>query len=71
MQYANEHFAAGVSGWRTDRGHMYVVWGPPDEIESHASGGTTMRSGEEGGGSTPAYPFERWRYRHLEGVGKR
>ena len=70
IQYANEHFAAGVSGWRTDRGHIYVVWGPPDEIESHASGGTYQRSSAEGGGSTSTYPFERWRYRHLEGVGE-
>ena len=69
MQYANEHFAAGISGWRTDRGQMYIVWGPPDEIESHASGGTYQRSASEGGGSTSTYPFERWRYRHLEGVG--
>ncbi len=70
IQYANEHFAAGVSGWRTDRGHMYVVWGPPDEIESHASGGTYQRAASEGGGSTSTYPFERWRYRHLEGIGE-
>ena len=69
IQYANEHFAAGVSGWRTDRGHIYVVWGPPDEIDSHVSGGNYQRSTDEGGGSTSAYPFERWRYRHLEGVG--
>ena len=69
IQYANEHFAAGVSGWRTDRGHIYVVWGPPDEIDSHVSGGNYQRSTAEGGGSTSAYPFERWRYRHLEGVG--
>jgi hypothetical protein len=70
MQYANEHFAAGIAGWSTDRGHMYIVWGPPDEIETHASGGTYTRNADEGGGSTSTYPFERWRYRHLEGVGE-
>ena len=69
MQYANEHFSAGSAGWQSDRGHMYIVWGPPDEIESHASGGTYQRSSGEGGGSTSTYPFERWRYRHLEGIG--
>ncbi len=69
MQYANEHFSAGIPGWRTDRGHMYIVWGAPDEIESHPSGGQYQRANNEGGGSTSTYPFERWRYRYLEGVG--
>ena len=69
IQYANEHFAAGVPGWRTDRGRIYIVWGPPDEIESHASGGTYQRERSEGGGTTSTYPFERWRYRYLEGIG--
>jgi GWxTD domain-containing protein len=69
IQYANEHFAAGVPGWRTDRGRIYIVWGPPDEIESHASGGTYQREMAQGGGTSSSYPFERWRYRYLEGVG--
>jgi len=69
IQYANEHFSAGVPGWRTDRGHMYIVWGAPDEIESHPSGGHYQRDNAEGGGSTSTYPFERWRYRYIEGVG--
>jgi GWxTD domain-containing protein len=69
IQYANEHFSAGVPGWRTDRGHMYIVWGPPDEIESHPTGGAYRRPMSEGGGATSTYPFERWRYRHLEGIG--
>ena len=69
IQYANEHYSAGIPGWRTDRGHIYIVWGAPDEIESHPSGGTYQRDSSEGGGSTSTYPFERWRYRYLEGVG--
>jgi GWxTD domain-containing protein len=69
IQYANEHFAAGIPGWRTDRGRIYIVWGPPDEIESHPSGGTYQREQGEGGGSTSTFPFERWRYRYLEGLG--
>ncbi len=43
IEYANEHFAAGIPGWMTDRGRMYIVWGPPDEIESHPAGGTYNR----------------------------
>ena len=69
IQYANEHFAAGIPGWRTDRGRIYVVWGAADEIESHPSGGNYQRDHGEGGGSTSTFPFERWRYRYLEGLG--
>ena len=69
IAYANEHFAAGMPGWRTDRGRIYIVWGPPDEIDSHPAGGNYQRDVSEGGGSTSTYPFERWRYRYLEGIG--
>jgi GWxTD domain-containing protein len=70
IAYANEHFAAGVQGWRTDRGRMYIMYGKPDEIETHPSGGAYYRPQEEGGGSTSTYPFEVWRYRYLEGIGQ-
>ena len=70
IAYANEHFAAGIPGWKTDRGRMYIMYGPPDEIESHPSGGTYDRPMEEGGGETSTYPFEDWRYRYLEGIGQ-
>ncbi|MFQ5694914.1 MAG: GWxTD domain-containing protein [Terriglobia bacterium] len=68
IAYANERFASGKPGWRTDRGRIYIMWGPPDEIESHPSGGTYYRPMEEGGGSTSTYPFEKWRYRYIEGL---
>src|SRR5436309_2939680 len=70
MAYANEHFAAGIPGWKTDRGRIYVMYGPADEVESHPSGGSYERPMEEGGGSTSTYPFEDWRYRYLEGIGQ-
>jgi len=70
IAYANEHFPAGIPGWKTDRGRMYIMYGPADEIESHPSGGTYDRPMEEGGGTTSTYPFEQWRYRYLEGVGQ-
>ena len=69
IAYANERFASGIPGWKTDRGRIYIMHGPPDEIESYPSGGSYQRLPEEGGGSTSVYPFERWRYRYLEGVG--
>ena len=70
IAYANEHYAAGIPGWRTDRGHMYIVFGPADEIDSHPSGGTYERPMEEGGGETSTFPFETWRYRYIEGIGQ-
>ncbi len=70
IAYANEHFAAGIPGWKTDRGHMYIVYGPADEVDSHPSGGSYERPQEEGGGETSTYPFEQWRYRYIEGIGQ-
>ena len=70
MAYANEHFAAGIPGWKTDRGRIYIMYGPADEIDAHPSGGSYERPMDEGGGETSTYPFEDWRYRYLEGVGQ-
>ena len=69
IAYANEHFAAGKPGWRTDRGHIYIAYGKPDNIESHPSGGSYQRPIEEGGGETSTFPFETWHYRYLAGIG--
>ncbi|MGD0362332.1 MAG: GWxTD domain-containing protein, partial [Bryobacteraceae bacterium] len=69
IAYANDHYASGIPGWKTDRGRIYIIYGPADEIESHPSGGTYERPMEEGGGETSTYPFEQWRYRYLEGIG--
>jgi len=55
IEYANKHFAASVPGWQTDRGHMYIVYGPPDEIDSHTDG--------------KPHPYQTWGYRHIEGGG--
>src|SRR5215472_3525604 len=69
IAYANENFASGIPGWKTDRGRIYITYGPPDEKESHPSGGSYERPPEEGGGTTSTFPFEQWRYRYIEGVG--
>ncbi|MBI4464456.1 MAG: GWxTD domain-containing protein [Acidobacteria bacterium] len=68
IAYANQHFASGIPGWKTDRGRIYIMYGPPDQIEAHPTGGSYERPIEEGGGSTSTFPFEVWRYRYLEGV---
>jgi len=70
IAYANEHFAAGKPGWKTDRGRIYIAWGKPDEIDSHPAGGQYQRPFDEGGGSTTTFPFETWHYHYLEGIGE-
>jgi GWxTD domain-containing protein len=69
IQYANEHYSSGIPGWRTDRGRIYIMFGKPDELESHPAGGSYDRPSWEGGGSTSTYPFETWWYRYIEGIG--
>ncbi|MBZ5696835.1 MAG: GWxTD domain-containing protein [Acidobacteriia bacterium] len=69
IAYANEHYASGIPGWKTDRGKIYIMWGPPDEVDSHPTGGNWDRPMDQGGGSTQTYPWETWRYRYLEGAG--
>ena len=69
IAYANEHFASGIPGWKTDRGRIWIMYGKPDERETHPSGGNYERPSYEGGGSTTTYPFEVWFYRYLAGVG--
>jgi GWxTD domain-containing protein len=70
IAYTNEHFSSGIPGWKTDRGRIYIMWGPADEVQSHPSGGSYDRPASEGGGETSTYPFEDWRYRYLEGIGE-
>src|SRR5215469_6475827 len=69
IAYANEHFAAGKPGWMTDRGMIYIKFGPPDSTESHPSSGMYERPMSEGGGETSTFPFEDWHYRYIEGIG--
>ena len=67
IAYANEHYSAGIAGWKTDRGRIYIMYGPPDQIDSHPNGGYYQRTPEEGGGETSTHPFEVWRYHYLPG----
>lgn len=69
IAYANENFASGIPGWKTDRGRIWIMFGKPDGRETHPMGGMYDRPSHEGGGSTSTYPFETWFYRYLPGVG--
>jgi GWxTD domain-containing protein len=68
IAFANERFAAGLPGWKTDRGRMYIIHGAPDSIEAHPAGGPYQRTAEEGGGQTITFPFEVWHYRNIDGI---
>lgn len=54
IAYANQHFAAGVPGWRSDRGRIYIVYGKPDEIDSHPTNAGATK------------PYEVWHYRSIQ-----
>jgi len=69
IAYANEHFTSGDPGWMTDRGKVYITWGPPANIVSRPTGGFYVRTIEEGGGTTTVYPYEKWTYHYIEGIG--
>jgi len=77
IAYANEHFSSGIPGWRTDRGHIYIMYGPPDDKTSHPSGGSYVANPTELPYSGPGasnimttYPFEDWTYRYIPGIGE-
>jgi GWxTD domain-containing protein len=68
IAYANEHFTSGRAGWKTDRGRIYIIHGPPHELQDHF-GGPYSRPLYEGGGETTTYPYQVWRYRRIDGIG--
>ena len=70
IAYANEHFASGIAGWRTDRGRIYIMYGKPDTLESHTQGEDYERPLDQGGGQTKTYGFEDWTYHYIEGIGE-
>jgi GWxTD domain-containing protein len=70
LDYVNAHYSTTVPGWKSDRGRIYIQYGPPNEMEAHPSGGQYARPAAEGGGETQTFPFEQWRYRWIEGIGR-
>ena len=55
VDYCNLHFKTGFrEGWKTDRGRVFIVYGPPDEIERHANEVDTK-------------PYEIWMYNSIQG----
>src|ERR1700756_65273 len=70
IAYTNEHYASGIAGWRTDRGRIYIMYGKPDDLESHTQGETWNRPLDQGGGQTQTYAYEDWTYHYIEGIGE-
>ncbi len=70
IAYANEKFSSTVPGWKTDPGRIFIIYGFPDEIEPHPSGGTLPVADESGIHQSVTFPFDVWRYRCIEGVGR-
>lgn len=55
VAFANENFFTwpdGRNGWRSDRGRIYIIYGPPTTVERPASEGSNR--------------YEIWTYRHLQ-----
>jgi GWxTD domain-containing protein len=63
VKYADHHFGgAGIRGALTDRGRLYIKYGPPDDIQSHYSDYEFVQGTREiEGGSepVPTDPFSR------------
>lgn len=69
IAWVNGRYPGEPPGWTTDRGRIYILYGPPAEIESHPSGRRIQRPPAQGGGITATHPFELWLYRHVPGIG--
>jgi len=58
LAYSNQRYgSASLPGWKSDRGRIYIVYAPPDEMESHPNP------------TTAKPPHEDWLYRLIPGVG--
>jgi GWxTD domain-containing protein len=55
VAYANQNYMTGFRrGWKSDRGRIYVLYGPPSEVERNSS-------------SQESQPYEVWNYNEVEG----
>lgn len=49
VAYANKEFSHYIEGWRTDMGMVYIMFGPPNDVERHPF-------------EVDSRPYEIWRY---------
>ncbi|MFZ0294234.1 MAG: GWxTD domain-containing protein [Candidatus Sulfotelmatobacter sp.] len=64
LAYVDQHFSEDVPGWKTDRGRVYVMWGPPDGIERRS-----RFEGSQANGLPRQTNSEEWRSSYIEGLG--
>jgi GWxTD domain-containing protein len=67
--FANEKYGGPRAGWKTDRGRIYVLFGPPDSVD--------LVAGQRAPGAAPnqdsdtyLHPAEQWHYRYIKGIGE-
>lgn len=60
MMFANEHFSTSLPGWRSDRGRIYIMFGPPNAV---AQGTKTIPEK----GEVRDLPVETWHYTKVDG----
>jgi GWxTD domain-containing protein len=60
IAYSNEHYADpnGLPGWKTDRGRIYITYGPPDEKETHPDSEQWLYRHIEGIGENVVVEFD-------------
>ena len=68
LAYANEQFAASIPGWKTDRGRIYIIYGPPDEREVHPANPNPILPPDAS--LFRRYRNEFWRYNFIQGLGR-
>lgn len=66
IEYANKNFFEGMPGWKTDRGRIYIMFGPPDFIQTNPGGLRGFLFGPKA--ETAEFPSEVWTYRYLPGI---
>ncbi len=66
IEYANRNFFEGMPGWRTDRGRIYIMFGPPDFVQTNPGGLRGFLFGPTA--DTAEFPSEVWTYRYLPGL---
>jgi len=66
--FANNKFGTDIPGWQTDRGHIYIQYGPPDVVVSHPAGESMWRLPKDAPDNVK-YSWESWNYNYIEGLG--
>jgi GWxTD domain-containing protein len=66
VEFTNQKYFEGTAGWRSDRGRVYIMFGPPDFFETNPGGGRGFLFGVSG--PTAEFPSEVWTYRYIPGL---